>query len=408
MKDKKVEQIIKNEDARINAQIPLIASENIVSQDVISAQASSLINKYAEGSVGKRYYAGNKNFDEIEALAQSRALNLFVPKKYQSNWEVNVQPLSGSPANLAIYSALLKPNDKILAMKLDSGGHLSHGHKMSLAGQLYNICYYEVNKYSDKINYREVEEIAKKEKPKLIIAGASAYPREIDFERFGQIAKSVGAKLLADISHIAGLIVAGEHQNAIPFADVVMTTTHKTLRGPRGAIILAKKDIAQVINKAVFPGIQGGPHGNQIAAKAVAFYEAAKPAFKKYIKQVKKNAEVMAFEFSTAGYIVISGGTDTHLVLIDVSHKKLNGKEVQEKLEGVGIIINANLIPYDTNSPMNPSGIRLGTAAITTLGADEHWTRELAQLMIQFLANEVTDKETAKQVTKLRARLDKV
>ena len=407
MKDREVARLINLEDARQSEQIPLIASENVVSKDVLQAQASSFINKYAEGSVGKRYYAGNKHFDSIEELTQKRAINLFVPGKYKRDWSVNVQPLSGSPANLAICTALLKPGETILAMKLDAGGHLSHGHPLSLAGQLYNIEYYELDQKTELLDYDAIAKQALKVKPKLIIAGASAYSRLIDFNKFGEIAKSCGAYLLADISHIAGLVVAGYHNSPVPASDVIMTTTHKTLRGPRGAIILAKKELMPAINKAVFPGIQGGPHGNQIAAKAVCFYEADKPSFKKYIKQVIANARVMAHEFKKAKFKVVSGGTDNHLFLVDTTKAGYNGKLAQDALAELGIILNANAIPFDKFGPMQPSGIRIGTASITTLGADEKWSQALAKIIIQFLRNDLTRAEGRKQVKKLRATLQK-
>ena len=408
MKDKKVAQIIELENRRINSDIPLIASENIVSQDVLEALSSNLINKYAEGSVGKRYYAGNSNFDLIETLAQKRALELFVPKKYRKFWLANVQPLSGSPANLAIYAALLQPGDTILAMRLDAGGHLSHGHHLSLAGKLYKVEYYQVDEKTEQLDYEQIAKLAQKVKPKMIIAGASAYSRAISFAKFSKIAKSVDALLLADISHVAGLVATGQHPQVAPFADIVMTTTHKTLRGPRGAVILAKKKLMPEINKGVFPGVQGGPHGNQIAAKAVAFYEASKPEFKKYIQQVIINAQVMAKEFSQANFTVISGGTENHLFMVNVMSEKLNGKQVQDDLENIGVILNANQIPFDLNSPLRPSGIRIGTAAVTTLGADKQWSKQMAKVIISFLREETSVREAKHAVAKLRSLLDKV
>lgn len=386
MKDKEVAQLIKSEEKRQQESVPLIASENIVSADVTGAQASVFINKYGEGKPGKRYYAGNEIVDDLERLAVKRALNLFVkPVAKIKDWHINVQPLSGSPANLAVYAALLKPGDTILAMELSAGGHLSHGHKVTFPGQIFNIFQYGVDKNTERLNYEEIERLAQEHKPKLIIAGASAYPRTIDFARFAKIAKKVDAYLMADISHIAGLVVAGVHPSPIPFADVVTTTTHKTLRGPRGAIIICKKELAEVIDKGVFPGIQGGPHINQIAAKAVAFYEATQPSFRQYAKQIILNAKVLAEELDRGEIRVVSGGTDNHLVLVDVTSIGLTGKEAQLKLEQVGLIANANQIPFDTCSPLNPSGVRFGTAAITTLGYKEEKTRTLGKRIVSIL-----------------------
>lgn len=389
MKDKAIAKLIKREEERQKRDVPLIASENIVSKDVIEAQASVFINKYGEGKPGRRYYAGNKIVDDMERLAVKRALDLFVKPVVGANelenWHANVQPLSGSPANLAVYAALLKPGDTILAMDLASGGHLSHGHSVTYPGQIYNIVQYGVDKKTEQLDYKEIERLAKKHKPKLVIAGASAYPRTIDFERFAKIAHEVKSYLMADISHVAGLVVAGVHPSPIPFADVITTTTHKTLRGPRGAIIICKQELADAIDKGVFPGIQGGPHLNQIAAKAVCFYEAMQPEFVEYAKQVVANAQVLATELAAGGLRVVSGGTDNHLILVDVTSKGMTGKVVQEKLEQAGIITNANQIPFDTRSPFDPSGLRLGTAAITTLGYKEKETRALGKKIVSIL-----------------------
>lgn len=374
MKDKAVEKLIKTEKARQKKVVNLIASENYVSEDVLAALGSELTNKYAEGYSGKRYYGGNTITDKVEDLATERALKLF---KLDSNeWHVNTQPLSGSPANLAVYVGLLEKGDKVMGMSLDQGGHLTHGHKVSATGKFWTQVPYGVSKNTETLDYSELMSIAMREKPKMIIAGFTAYPRAIDWKRFRDIATACGAYLMVDMSHIAGLVAGEAYPSPFPYADIVTTTTHKTLRGPRGALIFAKIDergLDKKIDKAVFPGLQGGPHMNQTAAIAVALKEASMPAFKKYAEQVKKNAVALSTELSRLGWRVISGGTDSHLILLDVwlDGKGIGGKEASDKLEAAGIIVNKNAIPFDTRSPVDPSGIRLGTAAETTRGKKE-------------------------------------
>lgn len=363
--DNEIFSLILKEDLRQANEIELIASENYVSSAVMEALSSSLTNKYSEGYPGKRYYGGNYLIDEIESLAIERAKKLF------SAEHVNVQPLSGSPANAAVYMAFLNPGDKVLGLKLDHGGHLSHGHGVNFSGRLYNFVQYGVDPESGIINMKEVREIALKEKPKMIVAGFSAYSREIDWEEFKRIADEVGAYTFADISHIAGLIAGKQIKNPVPIFDVVSTTTHKTLRGPRGAIIMCKKEFAKKIDTAVFPGMQGGPHNNLTAAKAVAFKEALDDSFVDYSKQVIVNAKLMAEEFKILGYKIVSDGTDNHLFVLDLRNKNLSGKDAENILEKIGISVSRSTIPNDPNPPLNPSGIRIGTAAITTRGMKE-------------------------------------
>jgi len=331
----------------------------------LEAMATVLTNKYSEGYVGKRYYGGNYNIDDIENLAIMRAKKLFKAE------HVNVQPLSGSPANAAVYMAFLNPGDKVLGLKLDHGGHLSHGHRVNFSGRLYNFVQYGVNLKTGIIDMAEVRKIALKEQPKMIVAGFSAYSREIEWQKFQDIADEIGAYTFADIAHIAGLIAAQKLTNPVPIFDVVSTTTHKTLRGPRGAIIMCKEKYAKQINTAVFPGMQGGPHDHITAAKAVAFGEALKPEFGDYAQQIIDNAQVMAEEFIKLGYKIISGGTDNHLMVIDLTNKGLVGKEAEKILERIGISVSRSTIPDDPNPPMNPSGIRVGTPAATTRGMKE-------------------------------------
>jgi len=379
MKDKQVEKLIRSEENRQKKAVNLIASENYVSADVQKALGSVFVNKYAEGYPGKRYYGGNELADEIERLCQSRALDLF--KLSPEKWQVNVQPLSGSPANLAVYAALVPLGGKIMGMHLSHGGHLTHGHKVSATGMWWRQVPYGVSRKDERLDYDEILKIAEREKPTILVAGFTAYPRQIDFEKLYRIAKYVGAYFMVDLSHIAGLVAAGEHSSPFPYADVVTTTTHKTLRGPRSALIFCKKDFSERINRAVFPGLQGGPHLNQIAAVAVALKEATLPAFKKYAKQVRKNAKVLAEELARMGWRVLTGGTDNHLLLVDVwlNGKGIGGKEASERLERAGIIVNKNTIPFDERKPMDPSGIRLGTAAMTTLSWKEKDFRQIAK-----------------------------
>ena len=363
--DPAVWEIIEREEKRQNDELELIASENYVSPAVLETLATVLTNKYSEGYIGRRYYGGNNNIDEIENLAIARAKKLFTAE------HVNVQPLSGSPANAAVYLAFLNPGDKVLGLKLDHGGHLSHGHKINFSGRLYNFVQYGLNPETGMIDMEEVRRIALAERPKMIVAGFSAYSREIDWQKFKEIADEIGAYTFADIAHIAGLIAAKQLKNPVPIFDVVSTTTHKTLRGPRGAIIMCKEKYAKQIDRAVFPGMQGGPHDHITAAKAVAFGEALTTEFIEYAKQTILNAQAMAAEFIARGYKIISGGTDNHLMVIDLSNKDLAGKEAEKILEMIGISVSRSTIPNDPNPPLNPSGIRIGTAAATTRGMKE-------------------------------------
>ncbi|MCX5924562.1 MAG: serine hydroxymethyltransferase [Candidatus Dependentiae bacterium] len=377
---------LKKEEARQLEGINLIASENYASRDVLEMTGSVLTNKYVEGSVGARYYSGCAFVDQIEAETIERFKKLFHAE------HANVQPHCGSSANFAVYFALLNPGDTILSMKLSAGGHLTHGHSVNLSGKMYNIISYGVDEKTGLIDYQALEQLATEHKPKLIIAGASSYSRTLDFEKFSNIAKKVGAYFLADIAHIAGLVAAGLHPSPFPWADCVTMTTHKTFRGPRGAVILCKNEFAQRIDRAVMPGIQGGAFMNVIAAKGVACAQASTPEFKEYQKQVIQNAQAMADVFTQHGYTVVSGGTDTHLFLIDVRPLGLTGKQVEEILETVGIFVNRNAIPYDSNSPMVAGGIRIGTAAIATRGATQTDCENIAQLTID-IVSEYLDKE---------------
>lgn len=398
--DAGVLDLIKKETERQAHELELIASENYVSRSVLEALSSPLANKYSEGYPGHRYYGGNAVIDEVENLAIERIKKLFGCEA------ANVQPLSGSPANAAIYLALIKPGDTVLGLKLDHGGHLSHGHAINFSGLMYRFVQYGLGA-DGRIDMNEVRELARKEKPKMIVAGFSAYSREVDWKAFKEIADEVGAMTFADISHPAGLIAAGLLENPVPLFDVVMTTTHKTLRGPRGAVIMSKEQFAKAINRAVFPGIQGGPHDHVTAAKAVAFGEALKPEFKTYAAQVIKNAQAMADEFIKLGYTVISGGTDNHLFVIDLQNKNLAGKDAERTLEQIGISISRSTIPNDPNPPLNPSGIRLGTPAITTRGFDENESILTAQIIDRALMNknnEAVLQECRAQIKELCAK----
>jgi len=365
----KAQKIIKNEEKYQAETINLIASENYISAEVSKALGSVFGNRYSEGKPHERYYGGQKYVDQIEDLAADEALKMFDLSPH--DWHVNCQPYSGSPANLAIYLALAKPGSKIMGMKLTDGGHLTHGHPASFTGQLFKVIQYSVNPDTGCLDYEMIEKIAKAEKPKIIICGATAYSREFDFKRFAEIAKKVSAYLVADISHIAGLIVGNVHPSPFPYADVVMTTTHKTLRGPRGAMIICRKKLAEKIDRAVFPGLQGGPHENQIAAMAQAFEEALQPEFKEYAQNIKKNAQKLSQTLIENGLPVITGGTDNHLMLVDVTGIGLDGKKAETILEKVGILVNKNTIPADKLSPKIGSGIRLGTPALTSRGMGE-------------------------------------
>ena len=383
MKDKQIEKLIKAEEVRQKKMISLIASENYVSADVLTALGSKFTNKYSEGYPGHRYYKGQMFTDKVELLCQERALKLF--KLNKDKWGVNVQALSGSPANLAVYLALVPQGGKVMGMSLDHGGHLTHGHKVSATGKIWTQVPYGVNAQTEVLDYEDLKRIAIENKPKMIIAGFTAYPRTVDFKKFRDIADACGAILMVDMSHFAGLVAGGVYPSPFEYADVVTTTVHKTLRGPRSALIFSRKDktvtndkgktftYPELIDKAVFPGLQGGPHMNQIAAVAVALKEAASPEFKKYAKQVVKNAKVLSDELKKLGWKIISGGTDSHLILVDtfMNGKGVSGDEASNKLEKEGIIVNKNTIPNEPRSPMDPSGIRLGTAGETTRGAKD-------------------------------------
>lgn len=378
--DSEVYKLISAEDKRQKETINLIASENFVSESVLEALGSVFTNKYSEGYPGARYYGGNQFADKLEILCQQRALKLFIRQSAnRRKWSINVQPYSGSPANLAVYLALVPLNGKIMGMRLDMGGHLTHGHKASATGKLWKQISYGVNPKTEQLDYDEILRIAKKEKPKLIVCGYTAYSRIIDFKKFRKIADAVGAYLMVDMSHFAGLVAGGVYPSPFPYANVVTTTTHKTLRGPRAALIFSKKEFSEKINKAVFPGLQGGPHMNAVAAVAVALQEAVKPNFKKYAKQVVKNAKTLALELQKFGWRIISGGTDTHLFLMDTWSAGISGKTAETALEKAGIIVNKNTIPFDKRSPVDPSGIRIGTTAITSQGLKEKDIKRIAK-----------------------------
>lgn len=401
MKDVVLDNLIKSEIKRQELTINLIASENYTSKDVLDILGSPLTNKYSEGYPGKRYYPGNQFYDEIERLAISRALELF--DLDDKEWGVNVQALSGSPANLAVYAALLEPGETILGMSLSSGGHLSHGHKVSFTGKMWKSAQYEVDGRTGLIDYEAVRELAVREKPKLIISGFTAYPRTIDFKKFGEIAKEVGAYHLADISHIAGLVAGGEHPSPFLYADVVMTTTHKTLRGPRGAVIFAKKDerdLLSKIDKAVFPGMQGGPHNNVTAAKAQAFFEAIQPEFRVYAKQILRNSKALAEALIANGFTLFGGGTENHLMLLDARPLGLDGKEAEAILEQGGITANRNSLSGDVK-PLKPSGVRLGTPAVTTRGMREGEMAVIASFFKRLLIDKDDPQKIKEEVGKL-------
>lgn len=388
--DSDIYSSIRDEERRQEECIELIPSENFVSKAVLEALGSVLTNKYSEGYPKRRYYGGNEYVDDIEQIAIDRAKKIFGAD------HANVQPYSGSPANMEVYFATLEFGDKILGMNLAHGGHLTHGHPINYSGKSYNFVEYGVEKDTGRIDYDKVREIALREKPKMIIAGASAYPREIDFRIFSDIAKECGAILMADISHIAGLIAVGEHPQAFPYADIVTTTTHKTLRGPRGAMIMCKEKYAKAIDKAVFPGLQGGPHNHANAAKAVAFKEVMQPEFKEYAKQIKLNAKAMADELTALGFDLVSGGTDNHLILIDLTNRNVTGKAAEAALDRAHITCNKNMIPYDTKSPFDPSGIRLGTPAVTTRGMKEPEMVKIARFIDRVIRNIDDEDELAK------------
>jgi glycine hydroxymethyltransferase len=388
MKDIKIKKLITAEKKRQKSVINLIASENYVSKDVLEALGSELNDKYCEGYPGKRYYRGTKIYDQIELLAQSRALKLF--SLSDKEWSVNVQPLSGSPANLAVYTGLVPFGKKIMGMSLSHGGHLTHAQPVSITGKLWTPVPYGVEKNTERLDYDEISKIAIEQKPNLIIAGYTAYAHIIDFKKFREIADDCGALLMVDMSHFAGLVAGKVYPSPFPYADIVTTTTHKTLRGPRSGIIFIKKDdrnLHKAVNKALFPGLQGGPHMDQIAAVAVTLKEATAPAFKKYAKQIIKNTKALSDELARLGWRVVEGGTETHLLRLDTwnNGNGLSGREAADKLEKAGIIVNENTIPFDTRPPMDPSGIRLGTAAETTRGKKEKDFKKIAQRIDKIL-----------------------
>ena len=395
--DPQIARLIKKETKRHQETLNLIASENYPSKAVREALSSIFVTKYSEGRPYKRYYAGQEIVDRLETLVEERVRKVFGLNK---KWAVNVQPYSGSPANYAVLRGLLRPGDKILSLPLSHGGHLTHGAPVSLSGQDFKLVNYFLDK-DDLLDYKEIEKIAKKELPKLIICGFTAYPRKIDFKKFSQISKKVNTYLLADIAHIAGLIIGGVHPSPFPWADVVMTTTHKTLRGPRGAIIICKKELENKIFKKVFPGLQGGPHGHTICAIGVALREAMKPSFRKYAQQIVKNARALAEALEKYDFKLISGGTDNHLVLVDLTNKNISGKEAQDLLEIAGIVLNKNTVPYDPRPSFDPSGIRLGTPALTTRGMKEKEMKKIAFWINEVISNPKSVPKIKQEVKKL-------
>lgn len=400
--DEELFKAMEKEFDRQNNNIELIASENFVSETVMEAQGSVLTNKYAEGYPGRRYYGGCEYVDIVEDLARDRAKQLF------GGEHVNVQPHSGSQANMAVYFVALEPGDTVLGMNLSHGGHLTHGAKVNFSGKLYNFVEYGVSEENEQIDYEEILRVAKEEQPKLIVAGASAYPRQIDFKKFKEIADEVGAKLMVDMAHIAGLVAAGLHQNPVDYADFVTTTTHKTLRGPRGGMIFCKEEYAKEIDKTIFPGIQGGPLMHVIAGKAVSFGEALQPEFKEYQKQVIKNAQKLAATLEDEGLRIVSGGTDNHLICVDVKGSLgITGKLAENALDEVGITCNKNTIPFDQEKPFVTSGIRLGTPAVTSRGFDEEAIEEVGRIIALVLKNpedEQTLKEAHERVLSLTSK----
>ncbi len=392
--DPEIYEVMRHETERQRNKLNLIASENYASRAVLQAMGSVMTNKYAEGYPGKRYYGGCEFVDAAENLAIERAKKLFGAE------HVNVQPHSGSQANMAVYLAMLKCGDTIMSMDLSHGGHLSHGSPVNFSGKLFNIVPYGVSRETKTIDYDNLADLARKHRPKLIVSGASAYPRELDFKRFREIADDVDALLLADIAHIAGLVVAGIHIDPVPYADFVTTTTHKTLRGPRGGMIMCKSEYAKEVDKAVFPGIQGGPLMHIIAAKAVSFKEAMNRDFNDYQKQIVKNARKLANELSSDGHEIVSGGTDNHLMLVDLNPLDLTGKDAEARLGEAGIILNKNTIPFETKSPFITSGIRVGTPAATTRGMKEREMVTIAGAIDDILRN-MKDEEKLKEVKKI-------
>jgi len=399
--DKEIYEAIQAEKKRQQDKLELIASENFVSESVMEAMGSVLTNKYAEGYPGKRYYGGCEHVDVVENLARDRAKELFAAE------HVNVQPHSGAQANMAVYFTILDQGDTVLGMNLNHGGHLTHGSPVNFSGKLYNFVDYGVDKETEQLDYDEVLKKAKEVKPKLIVTGASAYSRELDFAKFREIADEVGAYLLVDMAHIAGLVATGLHQNPVPYADFVTTTTHKTLRGPRGGMILCKEKYAKQIDKSVFPGMQGGPLMHVIAAKATCFKEALSEDFKTYTEQVVRNAKILGEALIEEGIRIVSGGTDNHLLLLDVTPLELTGKVAEEVLDNIGVTANKNTIPFDKESPMVTSGVRMGTAAVTTRGFKEEEMKEIANIIsltLKNIDNEEKLAEAEKRVSALSER----
>lgn len=394
--DPELAACVAQEKQRQHDKIELIASENYVSPAVMAAQGSVLTNKYAEGYPGKRYYGGCEYVDIAENLARDRAKEIFGAE------HANVQPHSGAQANMAVYFALVNPGDPILGMNLAHGGHLTHGSPVNMSGKYYQFSPYGVTKEEETIDYEAVRRIALETRPKLIVAGASAYPRIIDFERLGATAKEAGALFMVDMAHIAGLVAAGIHPSPVPYADVVTTTTHKTLRGPRGGMILCREELAKAIDKAIFPGIQGGPLMHVIAAKAVAFKEALNPSFKIYQQQIVKNAQVLAAGLTEKGFRLVSGGTDNHLMLVDMQNKDITGKEAEHLLDEAGVTVNKNAIPFDPQSPFVTSGIRIGTPATTTRGMKEEEMKIIAEIIDLVISKRDDDAAQAKARTMVK------
>ncbi|MEA1936105.1 MAG: serine hydroxymethyltransferase [Thermodesulfobacteriota bacterium] len=399
--DLEVSRAILEETRRQAGKLELIASENFVSEAVLEAQGCVMTNKYAEGYPGKRYYGGCEFVDVVEALAIERAKQLFGAD------HVNVQPHSGTQANMAVYFSVLQPGDTILGMNLSHGGHLSHGSPVNFSGRLYNVVSYGVDKETETIDFNEVEAQAKEHRPKIIVVGASAYPRTLEFELFREIADKVGAVIMADIAHIAGLVATGIHPTPVPICEFVTTTTHKTLRGPRGGVVMCKEDFAKVMNSRVFPGSQGGPLMHIIAAKAVALKEALTDEFKVYQAQIVKNAKAMADELISEGFRLVSGGTDNHLFLIDLTDKGITGKDADEVLDRAGITVNKNTIPFDTKGPQIASGIRIGTPAVTTRGMKEEEMKIVARLISDTLKNINDEKRVAEVREEVGSLCDK-
>ena len=389
--DAEIFELIEEEEQRQEYNIELIASENFTSKAVMEAMGTALTNKYAEGYPNKRYYGGCHVVDKIETLAIERMKELFHAE------HANVQPHSGSQANMAVYMAVLEPGDKILGMDLSHGGHLTHGSPVNFSGKLYHFISYGVDQNDEKIDYDALRELALKEKPKMIVAGASAYPRAIDFERIEKIAREVEAYFMVDMAHIAGLIATGHHMSPVPYADFVTTTTHKTLRGPRGGAILCKEKYAKAVDKSVFPGMQGGPLEHVIAAKAVCFKEAMGEDFKVYMSQVLKNTQTLAESLTAKGYRLVSGGTDNHLVLVDLNNKDITGKDAEKLLDSIGITTNKNTIPFETRSPFVTSGLRMGCAAVTTRGFKEEEIRQMVEYMDYAITHREEDLTSIKE-----------